>query len=85
MRVFVFKSKEMNRKDFLPDGKVNFLIDFVPPEKIAEGEPFELDGQNIRKAPQRHLLRCFSVLFTPGKKRTDSISIQMSYTQGLSN
>ena len=48
---------------------MNFLIDFVPPQEIAEGEPLELDRQNIGEAPQRHLLRRLLVLLTPNNNK----------------
>jgi len=59
-----YRLRQVRRQIQTPGRKVNFLIDFIPPEEIAEREAFELNRQDIRKAPQRHLLRRLSVLLT---------------------
>ncbi len=46
----------------LPDGKVNHVVDLIPPDEAPEGEAFELDDQNVGQTPQQQLLGGLSVL-----------------------
>lgn len=48
----------------LPDGKVNHVIDLVPPNKTSEGKALELDNKHIWQTPKQQLLGSFSVLLT---------------------
>ena len=45
-----------------PDGVVHHLLNLVPYYVIDEGEPLEVDDENMRQPPNRHLLGGLSVL-----------------------
>lgn len=53
-------------REHLPDGKVDHVVDFVPPDEAPEGEALELDDEHVGQAPQQQLLGGFSVLLTLG-------------------
>lgn len=48
--------------EHLPDGKINHVIDFIPPDEAPEGEALELDNKHVWQTPQQQLLGGFSVL-----------------------
>lgn len=46
----------------LPDREVNHVVDLISPDKAPEGEPFELDDQNVGQTPQQQLFGGLAVL-----------------------
>lgn len=60
-----------------PDGKVDHVVDLIPPDETPEGEAFELNDQNIGQTPQKQLLGGLSVLLAlwtvPSKQTTECI------------
>lgn len=56
-----------------PDREVNHIVDFVPPNKAAEGEALELDDEDVGQAPQHQLLGGLTVLFALGAVPAESI------------
>lgn len=64
------------RRRALPDGKINHVVDFIPPNEAPEGEALELDDEHVWQTPQQQLLGGFAVLLTfgtvPSNQRRDS-------------
>lgn len=48
--------------NFLPDRKVDHVVDLISPNEASEGEAFELDDQDVGETPQQQLLGGLAVL-----------------------
>ena len=46
----------------VPDGKVDLVVNLVPPQKTAEGEALQLDREDLGQSPEAELLSRFPVL-----------------------
>lgn len=76
LRVFCF---------FLPDGKVDHVVDFISPNETPEGKAFELDDEHIWQSPQQQLLGGLSVLLTfrtVPTRQTSNIHISLDGSGG---